>query len=201
MLPQTLTLSDLPRATEVMSSAFRDDPLWVYLFPEVEQRQRILPKFFRVVLTLGISSGQAYGVGSPLEGVAVWGAPDSKSTFNLPLLLQNGLPQLVLSRFPFRAIKAAKIFGQFERMHREYAPMPQYYLTTIGVRPEAQGKGIASKLIKPFLAKSKDEGCTVYTETITPQNVSLYQHYGFKVMEQYSVPRTDLNLWSFLIAR
>jgi GNAT superfamily N-acetyltransferase len=86
-------------------------------------------------------------------------------------------------------------------MHKQYAPMPQYYLTTIGVRPEAQGKGVASKLIKPFIAQAEREGCPVYTETITPQNVSLYQHYGFKVMEQYSVPRTDLNLWSFLTAR
>ncbi|MBZ0285130.1 MAG: GNAT family N-acetyltransferase [Anaerolineae bacterium] len=82
-------------------------------------------------------------------------------------------------------------------MQKQYAPEPHYYLNTIAVLPEAQGKGLASQLIKPFLANADAEGVSVYTETMTPANVGLYEHYGFRVMEQYHVPQTDLSIWSF----
>jgi hypothetical protein len=36
-----------------------------------------------------------------------------------------------------------------------------------------------------------------HTETITPANVSLYEHFGFQVMECYAVPETELCIWSF----
>lgn len=45
--------------------------------------------------------------------------------------------------------------------------------------------------------KADAEGVSVYTETMTPANVGLYEHYGFRVMEQYRVPQTDLSIWSF----
>ncbi len=42
-----LSSSDIEEAAEVVSAAFLDDPLWVYLIPSGERRARDLPMGFR----------------------------------------------------------------------------------------------------------------------------------------------------------
>ena len=81
-------------------------------------------------------------------------------------------------------------------MQKKYAPKPHYYLSTISVLPESQGRGLASKLIRSFLEKTDEQSVGTYTETMTPSNVGLYEHYGFQCMEQHRVPRTDLSIWA-----
>ncbi|NTU62066.1 MAG: GNAT family N-acetyltransferase [Chloroflexi bacterium] len=191
-----LTLADLDRATLVISQAFRDDPLWCYLFPDRQRRVTALPRFFGAFVNLGIRSQQAYRAGDPLEGVAIWSAPQ-KAEAKFADYLNAGFPRLIFSPLFFSFFKAQSIFTRFEQMQKRYAPEPHYYLNTIGVLPEAQGKGLASQLIKPFLTQADAQGVSVYTETMTPSNVTLYEHYGFKVVERYNVPNTELSQWAF----
>jgi GNAT superfamily N-acetyltransferase len=167
----------------------------MYILPDARKRETALPKVYRVFAGAGIRSQQAYGVGEPLAGVAVWSAPDEQAAF--ASLLGADFLRLLLSPVVFSFFKALGIFSQFERMRKQYAPASHYYLNTIAIAPHVQGKGYASALIRPFLARADAEGVSAYTETITPANVPLYEHYGFQVMEQYRVPRTDLSLWSF----
>jgi ribosomal protein S18 acetylase RimI-like enzyme len=82
-------------------------------------------------------------------------------------------------------------------MRKTYAPGPHLYLQTIGIRPEAQGQGLASRLIRPFLAEADRRGLPCYTETVTPENVGLYEHYGFRVVEMRHLPGLGLTLWGF----
>ncbi len=189
---RTLVDTDLNAAVEVMSQAFYDDPLWQYLLPDEKARRKLLPVFFTPLLTYGIRGGQTFGVGSPVEGVAVWSYPNQ----NLTLF---GLRTLRLFLTPLRRpmLRAIPILSRFDVMQKRYAPEPHFYLNTIGVRPDAQGKGLASKLIRPFLEQADAQGVGTYTETMTPANVGLYEHYGFRIMEQQTIPATSLNLWAF----
>ncbi|MBL8163866.1 MAG: GNAT family N-acetyltransferase [Anaerolineae bacterium] len=191
-----LTLADLEAATEVQSAAFQDDPLWVYLYPDVERRKRLLRKTFVRALRLGILSEQAYGIGEPLEGLALWSAPNDSTP--IAAVLRSGLWQMLfVPAFMASLPRAIPIFSRFESMQKRYAPEPHYYLQTISVAPRAQGKGLASRLIRPFLMKADAERVSVYTETMTPSNVGLYEHYGFRTVEQYDVPGQDLHVWGF----
>jgi ribosomal protein S18 acetylase RimI-like enzyme len=195
-LPRRLTLADLERAVEVQSRAFASDPLWVYLVPDEKQRWKDLRRLFVPTFRLGILSQQAYGVGDPLEGVAVWNLPGEKTP--LSAILRAGFWRVLLSPGTIAQFrKAIPIFSQFERMQKQFALDTYYYLSTISVHPDVQGKGVASRLIRPFLAKADAEGIGAYTETMTPENVGLYEHYGYRVMEAYQVPGTDLCIWSF----
>jgi len=191
-----LGLADVNRAVLVESRAFQNDPLWEYIIPDAAERARWMPRFYEVFMRTWAASGQLYGVGDSLEGIAVWSKPGQKD-LEFGRLVGNGFLKLVFSPFLVQFIRAGRIFSRFEAMQKQYAPEPHYYLNTIAVLPEAQGKGLASQLIKPFLAKADAEGVSVYTETMTPANVGLYEHYGFQVMEQYRVPQTDLSIWSF----
>jgi ribosomal protein S18 acetylase RimI-like enzyme len=195
-----LTLADLDRAAEIMSRAFYDDPLWQYLLLDGKKRQNLMPKFYKVFLTAWIRNQQAYGVSDPIEGIAVWSAPN-QAEFQFSASFGTGFLKLLFSPIGIAFVKSAPIFSRFEVMQKQYAPDPHYYLNTIAVSPEAQGKGLASKLIKPFLAKADEQRVSAYTETMTPANVGLYEHYGFRCMEQHRIPQTDLSIWSFYRSR
>jgi ribosomal protein S18 acetylase RimI-like enzyme len=195
--PRRLTLADLDRAVQVQAQAFFTDPLWQYLFRDNHERSKVLAKFARILFSVGIRNQQAYGTSTPLEGIALWKLPDQKTQVAALLGTLTMLPSLLFSSFAVRGVSAFGIFSRFDEMQKKYASEPHYYLSTISVAPEAQGKGLASKLIKPFLHQADLEKVGIYTETMTPANVNLYEHYGFRCMEQYRVPRTDLSIWSF----
>jgi ribosomal protein S18 acetylase RimI-like enzyme len=195
-MPPLLSRAQLPDAVITMSTAFADDPLWLYLYPERQQRQRALEGFFRSVLALSINQGKTYGFGISPAGVAVWDFPGQPRVSLSPAAFAPFF-RLALSPFALAAFRVRRVFAQFERMRRTYAPEPHFYLQTIGIRPDSQGQGLASRLIRPFLAEADGRGLPCYTETVTPENVSLYQHYGFQVAEQCRLPGLHLTLWGF----
>ncbi|MBC7813928.1 MAG: GNAT family N-acetyltransferase [Burkholderiales bacterium] len=189
-----LSKSDVDRAAEIMARAFYRDPLWDYIMPDEHKQAAQLAKTFRVFMTASIRNGQTYGAGDPIEGVAVWSAPNQKDGF--AGLMGAGFLRLLFSPVALGFLKAGSMFGRAEAMQKLYAPEPHFYLNAIGVLPEAQGKGLASKLIRPFLARADAQGVSTYTETMTTSNVPLYEHYGFQCMEDYRVPKTELHLWA-----
>ena len=191
-----LSLAETSTAADVLARAFADDPLWQYLLPQRPERILTARQAVRATVPLYARSEQLYGTDGALDGVAVW-RPPRPIRPQPSSLLNPSLLTLLVSPF-LRALPAAiPIFAQFERMHRQYCPEPHWYLSTIGVVPEAQGRGLASQRIRPILALADRERCSAYTETMTPSNVPLYEHYGFRCMEQYHVPGTDLSIWSF----
>ena len=92
------------------------------------------------------------------------------------------------------ALKSVRIFAKFEPMQKRYAPEPHFQLRSVAVSPDSQGKGLASKLIKPFLAQADEQSMSVYTETTALSNVGFYEHYGFECKEQLPIEGTGLSI-------
>jgi len=198
-LIRKLSLEDLKIATEIMVEAYQNDPLWLYLVPNEKKRDNISRKFFKAFLMLQFDSWEYYGVSSPLKGIALWKFPNPtkiSTREKINVLLKSGLIGFIFSRFILKYIKIIKIFNRMEALHKKYAVKPHYYLSSIGVKPEYQGKGVASKLIKPILLKADQESRSVYLETLTPENVPIYQHFGFKTVERVEFPKENLTMWA-----
>jgi ribosomal protein S18 acetylase RimI-like enzyme len=187
---------DLGAATSTMAQAFHNDPLWRFVIEDDGQRRRLLMRFFDALLGLSIGLGQAYGAGDNAAGVAVWSYPGQKLAKPPARTYLRFLP-LLFSRFAIAGFKARNVFAEFERMRKTYAPGPSYYLQTIGVRPDSQGRGFSSQLIRPFIEEADARGIGVYTETVTPENVALYERFGLKCMDERPIPNTGLKAWSF----
>lgn len=67
-----------------------------------------------------------------------------------------------------------------ERLLKAFHPKgPFKYLWLMGVKPEFQGRGIGSNLIKEALTRY--EGDLIYVETTIPENIKFYTHLGFKI--------------------
>jgi ribosomal protein S18 acetylase RimI-like enzyme len=65
---------------------------------------------------------------------------------------------------------------------------PQWYLHMVAVRPQFGDRGYASLLVRPMLTRAAREGipCTLITQTM--ENVHKYEHRGFRVVKEMSVP-------------
>ena len=83
-------------------------------------------------------------------------------------------------------------------IHHRQAPFTHWYLFTIGVRQEHQGKGYSNHLMMPVIDYF-DENCqSCYLETHNQRNVSCYEKYGFKIAEIGCLPGTQKTHWGMI---
>ena len=184
-------------AVEVLVSAFRNYPLLHYYFPSEVERETISNYFLSVVVYSGIKYGEVYVTSSNLEGIAVW-MPSN----NYPLTFWEMLRSVPLSIiFGFGRCGGSKMrrFSDYlDSVHQRLVPFKHWFLQTIGVAPQFQGKGFGSKLLKPMFYKIDEERLPCYLETIDEQNVSLYEHFDFKIVDKSNVPKTNFTNWAML---
>ena len=89
--------------------------------------------------------------------------------------------------------------GQYiDSVHGRLAPFKHVYLQSLGVDPAFQGRGHAGKLLRHALARLDAAGTPCYLDTLDEQNVGLYEHFGFSVVEATTVPGTEVPMWAML---
>ncbi len=72
---------------------------------------------------------------------------------------------------------------------------PVWYLDTIATDPAWRSTGIGGALLRHGLAFAETDGVPAFLETARPQNVSLYEHFGFRVSEEADVPEGGPHIW------
>jgi GNAT superfamily N-acetyltransferase len=190
-----LTLSDLEPMAQVLARSFAEDPLVSFILPNARTRVQTVAKFFRAMGRLNIRAGSAFGAGDPLEGVAVWSFPNKPEASASPKDLLSFLPVL-FSSYVIGARRARPIFHQIDANHKKHAPEPHYYLDNLGVLASARGKGLSSRLIRPFLEMADSQKVIAYTDTVTDANVPLYEHFGFECVERNPIEGTGVTVYA-----
>jgi len=184
-------------ASEVLARAFDDYPIAEFAFPDVEERETRGPCMYEFTLNYGIHYGEVHATSERLEGVAIWLPPDMVSTTLWRLLRSGALP--IMLRFGRGAGTRMAQFGRnIESIHKRNAPFRHWYLWTIGVDPQHQGKGHASTLLRAMFTSIDEEGLPCYLETQKEKNIPMYEHFGFKVVEQFVIPGTNFTNWAML---
>ena len=83
-------------------------------------------------------------------------------------------------------------------LKKEFTDNYDWYLYNLSIKKDAQGKGIASKLMRPMLNFCDDERMVAYLETNKASNVGLYTHYGFDLMKEEEIPTTPVTHYSMV---
>jgi len=189
--------SQIKPAAEVLAKAFQDDPLFTYFIPDASVRKNKLPQAFRMMVRYGVLYGEVYATSPNFEGVAVW-LPADKVRVTLWRGIRSGGLTYTLNlglKSILRQIAAGDCMAS---MHRRHASYPHWYLFLLGVDPALQGKGYASTLLRAMLARTDGEHLPCYLDNTNEKNVSMYQHFGFRVIEEYKVPNTQISIWAML---
>jgi ribosomal protein S18 acetylase RimI-like enzyme len=192
-----LTKSDLARGIEVLIDAFWDDPLNLYFIPEGENRRKMFTEYLQFRLRFAIKYGEVYSTSSDFEGIAAWFPPGMSDMTNSRMMRVGGLRLMrVLGRDAIS--RMSRIGSHVAKLRKQHLPEPHWHLFPIAVDPKHQGKGYASALMRPMLDRIQNEGLLCFLETLSEQLVSLYEHFGFEVIYEETIPDVKLTNWGMV---
>jgi ribosomal protein S18 acetylase RimI-like enzyme len=183
--------SQIKPAAETLSQAFHNYPVSLYACPDAGLRNRQMPFFFRFILYYCQKYGEVYTTSSKYEGVAAWLSSDTFPVSMRQLL--RAVPLSIFFRTGWGGCGRMKACGEyFDSVHKKLIPYRHWFLQMIGVKPEFQGKGYGARLIRPVLERIDKQGLACYLETQDTQDVPIYEHYGFRIIDESLIPGTDL---------
>jgi ribosomal protein S18 acetylase RimI-like enzyme len=184
---------DIHRAAIVLTDAFQHDPVWNAVFDEATPAQRAYA--FETPVRYCLKYGEVYVPSEALEGVAAW-APGMLADMTFWRILHSGAFWSGMKIGARIARKMQPIFRPIETDRRENMSGKSYiYLQIIGVASAFQGQGFAGKLLRALIEKSEQIGVSLYLETETESNVSMYEYFGFTVIKKIVLPIINLPMW------
>jgi ribosomal protein S18 acetylase RimI-like enzyme len=182
---------------EVLKNAFKETDSIKHYLPNGANREKAARFFLSIGVHTGIKYGEVYAASLNFEGAAIWMSSDSLPITTWKMLSSVSLIA-ILGFVRNGGLKLMKLGEYIEKAHKRLAPPKHWYLQTIGVNPKFQGQGYAGKLIRPMLSKIDSQHLPCYLETFEEKNASIYERFGFKVIERSPIPQTPFENWAMI---
>jgi len=173
--------AEVESAAALLSRAFFDDPLTVWMFPAPETRAEFNNSFETTTVAAVVQGGHAYQMADG-SGAAIWTPPgvdvlDDSAVANIAEIIRSANPE-----------RADEVLGGLLQMHTNHPETPHFALMEIGVVPEARGRGLGSRLLRDRLDRCDHYGHPAYLDATSSQNVALYRRHGFEVIHETQLP-------------
>ena len=154
-------------------------------------------KIMEISLKTMVKDAVIYADSEDMNGFAAWLPLGFNGNKVLPFVACGGLG---LAFYPGPAIIGRLITYENYAMNlkKEFTENYDWYLYNLSIKKAAQGKGIASKLMRPMLQFCDDERMVAYLETNKESNVGMYTHYGFDLMRSEPIPKTPVMHYSMV---
>ena len=187
---------DLNRLAEIASDAYRDYPLHNW-FTGGKYDAKASELIMRISLKTMTEDAVIYADSEEMNGFAVWLPFGFTGSKTLPFLMNGGLSLIFHSGFGI--ISRLLTYETYAmNLKKEFTENYDWYLYNLSIKKDAQGKGIASKLMRPMLKFCDDEKMVAYLETNKEANVGLYQHYGFDLMREEQIPKSTVTHYAMV---
>lgn len=100
---------------------------------------------------------------------------------------QGGFPELFTSKEckedNKKLMEKLDAVGETFKLHKKYGPKGyHWYISHVGVSPEAQGKGLGGELMRKVSELADAQGVDCYLETGSESNRAFYERYGYQVV-------------------
>ena len=181
---------DLDKLAQVAADAYQDYPLhnWFTKGKYDETASRLI---MQISLRTMTEDAIIYADSEEMNGFAVWLPFGFTGSKTIPFLANGGLKLILHSGFGI--IGRLLTYETYAmNLKKEFTDHYDWYLYNLSIKKDAQGKGIASKLLRPMLQFCDDEKMVAYLETNKESNVSLYKHYGFELKKEELIPKTTV---------
>ena len=187
---------DIDRLAEVAADAYRDYPLHNW-FTKGKYDEKASNLLMKVTLKTMTKDAVIYADSEEINGFAAWLPFGFAGNKTLPFLKNGGLKLFLHSGVGF--IGRLLTYEKYAmNLKKEFTDNYDWYLFNLSIKKDAQGKGIASKLMRPMLQFCDDERMVAYLETNKEANVGLYKHYGFELMKEELIPSTPVMHYSMV---
>ena len=187
---------DLDRLSEVAADAYHDYPLHNW-FTKGKYDAKASKLIMHISLKTMTEDAVIYADSEEINGFAVWLPFGFTGSQTLPFLMNGGL-SLILHFGPSIIGRLLTYETYAMNLKKDFTDHYDWYLYNLSIKKDAQGKGIASKLMRPMLQFCDDEKMISYLETNKETNVGLYRHYGFELMKEERIPKTPVTHYAMV---
>lgn len=190
------TKKDLERLAEVAADAYENYPLHNWF-----TGGKYDPIASKLIMQISLKSmtedAVIYADSEEINGFAVWLPLGFTGSKTLPFLFHGGLRLICHTGLGIigRLISYEEYAMQLKKEFTDHA---DWYLYNLSIKKEAQGKGIASKLLRPMLDFCDRENMIGYLETNKEANVGLYKHFGFELSKEAIIPKSDVTHYAMV---
>lgn len=180
-----IAADECARAGTLLCEAFREDPFTRYTFGEGKGYDRVMPGLFASMARWCRLCGHAWCT-ADLEGVALLRSPGHYRR-GVWGMLRAGMLSSAL-KLGWREWSRLASLRIVDGRHKAImGRRPHWYLETLGVAPEHQGRGLGSALLTHVFLHSEADGVPCYLETSTERNVRMYEAKGFVLRDSAEV--------------
>jgi GNAT superfamily N-acetyltransferase len=184
-----MTLADVDAVAAAMARAFADDPLQVWIFPEVDGRVDKLERMFALQARYSsVPLGASY-TDETLSCAAFWMPPGHELPDAAAMEAMSGLTAIV------GADALVRLQSAYAAMVASHPKEPHFYLAGLGTDPPRQGQGLGSAAMAPVLARCDAERIPAFLESTKERNVGFYEHHDFRVMHTITPPPDGPRMW------
>jgi ribosomal protein S18 acetylase RimI-like enzyme len=162
---------DQAKAYGTLVSAFADDPVERWLYPELAQYLTHFPRFLAAFGGKALDEQTLWFLGE-FSAVALWLPPGTEPDGDA---IDGVLTETVAPD------KHGDTFAVLEQMQAAHPTYPHWYLPWFGVDPALQGRGLGGQLMKHCLEIVDTDHLPIYLETPNPRTISFYERHGFEV--------------------
>ncbi|MET7693351.1 GNAT family N-acetyltransferase [Streptomyces sp. NPDC005483] len=174
---RTADRGDRELVAGLLDSAFQDDPVSGWIFPEEENRRTTHPRLMAAFVDIVLAEGRV-DVTDDGAACALWLPVPSYGGDEAD---EEGFAQLREALDP-----GNERIEQIGTLTAEVHPAGRAheYLWMIGVAPGRQGEGLGTALIGSVLERCDREGVPAYLEASSERSRGLYERLGFELVER-----------------
>jgi GNAT superfamily N-acetyltransferase len=163
--------SDRDAVISTLVSAFADDPVERWLYPEWERYVAHFPAFVAAFAGEAFDKQTVWTL-SEVSAVAVWLPPHSEP---------DGDAIVAVLSESVSIAQHEEMFSVLEQMDEAHPTFPHWYLPWLGVKHDRQGTGLGGELLRHCLTLVDADRLPAYLETPNPRTVPFYERHGFEV--------------------
>jgi ribosomal protein S18 acetylase RimI-like enzyme len=184
------TPADADDVAGTLAAGFLDDPVMGWLLPPgIHHREDRLRRLFECEVHSFFGADKSVYLSGDRQSAALWAPP---GTWRMTAAESRGELLSMIGIFRAGLPRASRLAKQLDAVH----PGPtHWYLYMLGTRPDAQGRGIGSAMLREGLRAVDADGSAAYLESSNFRNVALYERHGFAVVDELRIARGGPMMW------
>lgn len=175
-----------------VADALAEDPFYVTVCVAGGVRQ-LLPRYVELALIEGEQAGRVDLAETGNCGAAIWSVPGNAQRKAAAYAARERELAVLLGEQGFANFQA--IVANMEARLAPHGLESAWYLSIAGVRPDAQGGGMGTRLLSHGLHAADRAGASSFLETFNERSLPFYRRQGYEVAAKYFEPVTGADYW------
>jgi len=164
---------DAEAITATITSAFHEDPVWSWAFPDENKRPVQFTRWWRLFVDAALRDGWVW-VTDNCEAIAMWCEPGVEELGSADI---DQIGPMLFDMLGEQAVVVAELLGRFDANH---PTDPHFYLGFVATHQDHRGQGLGVSLLEHNLALIDATHMPAYLESSNPRNEPRYERLGWQ---------------------